>query len=453
LETLLKNYSGNQRASVGEAFDPTPENIEKRIERGKLASGLQYAMLPKQTRGNAVHMTLALRFGDENSLAGRRIPAQFAASMLMRGTVNHTRKEIEDTLTRLKARITIAGTPTGITAQIQTVRANAPEVLGLAAEVLRAPSFPAAEFEQSLQSSLTAAEASRRDTQLLATAAMRRYLIPYSLDDPRTFPITPEERIAQLHMLTLDSVRKFHSEFYGASNGELVAVGDFDAAALRTLLDELFGSWKSPKPYRDVEAEPRAVAPIRRMIDVPEKGNAVFLAGAFVRVLENDVPALILANQMIGVLDGRARLYLRLRAKDGLSYGVGSSLQINWRGSSVFFQGIATAAPQNVPKVEAAYREEFDRAARDGFSAEEVAQAKAGFLQSLRLQRSRDEALAQALQSLLRDGRTMVWQSEFEKRVEAVTPQQAMQVVRRYLQSSQQSVFAAGDFESAGVVQ
>ena len=452
METLLKGYTGSQTRSVGEAFDPSPENIEKRIERGKLTSGLQYALLPKQTRGSTVHMTLALRFGDETSLAGRRLPVTICRVDVDAGTARHTRQEIDDNLSRLKARLTIAGSNNGVTAQIQTVRANVAEVLRLVAEVLRTPSFSAVEFEQSLQASLAAAEGSRRDPQLLATAAMRRHLIPYPVNDPRTCPIS-RGADAQLQQLTVDQVRGFHSEFYGASNAEIVVVGGFDAAALRPLIGELFGKWRSPKPYRDLAVDARPVTAIRKMIDVPEKGNAVFLAGAIVQVRETDqeFPALLLANRMMG--SSNARLYRRIRAKDGLSYGVFSTLQTSGRDSSAFFQGFATAAPQNVPKVEAAFREEFERAARDGFSAEEVTKAKAGWLESLRVRRSQDETLAQALQSLLRDGRTMVWQSEFERKVEAVTPQQAMQAVRKYLQPSLLSIFAAGDFKKAGVFQ
>src|SRR5262249_11487188 len=143
----------------------------------------------------------------------------------------------------------------------------------------------------------------------------------------------------------------------------------------------------------------------------------------------------------------------RIRAKDGLSYGVSSMLAASSWDSGAFFQGIATAAPQNVPKVEAAFREEFERAARDGFSAEEVTKAKPGWLPTLRVQRSQDGTLVRELQSLLREGRTMMWQRELEKKVEAVTPQQAMQAVRKYLQPSQLSIFAAGDFKKAGVFQ
>ena len=45
--------------------------------------------------------------------------------------------------------------------------------------------------------------------------------------------------------MTLDEARKFYAQFYGASNAELVIVGQFDPAAKCKLAAELFGQWKS----------------------------------------------------------------------------------------------------------------------------------------------------------------------------------------------------------------
>lgn len=44
---LVKDYKGKAAASEGEAFDPSPENIEKRTMRGSLGA-TKYAMLQKK---------------------------------------------------------------------------------------------------------------------------------------------------------------------------------------------------------------------------------------------------------------------------------------------------------------------------------------------------------------------------------------------------------------------
>ena len=155
--TLLKDYKGNAAVSVGEAFDPSPENIDARTQRVTVPSGMKLSLIPKETRGDVVSATLRLNFGDEKSLVGQETAGRLTAQMLMRGTTKRTRQEIQDELDRLKARLTVGGNATGVTATIETVRDNLPRVLDLAAEVLRQPAFPAAEFETLRQA------ANRRD--------------------------------------------------------------------------------------------------------------------------------------------------------------------------------------------------------------------------------------------------------------------------------------------------
>ena len=60
---LLKDYKGKPEVAVGENFDATPDNIEKRTTRGALPNGMKYAFLPKQTRGGVVNANLTFRFG------------------------------------------------------------------------------------------------------------------------------------------------------------------------------------------------------------------------------------------------------------------------------------------------------------------------------------------------------------------------------------------------------
>ena len=52
-----------------------------------------------------------------------------------------------------------------------------------------------------------------------------------------------------MKQVTLAGVRQFHDQFYGASHGEFVVVGEVDQAAVQKLAAELLGSWTTPGPY------------------------------------------------------------------------------------------------------------------------------------------------------------------------------------------------------------
>src|SRR6185369_5632943 len=232
---LLKDYKGDAAVAAGEAFDPSPASIESRTARSALPGGLKIALLPKKTRGATVVAAMTIRYGDEKSLVNRATAAHLAGAMLMRGTSKHTRQQIKDEFNRLRARVSINGGATQATVTVETTRENLPAVLALAAECLRDPAFPPSEFETLKQETLAGIEQDKSDPQQIASTAYQRHLSPYPKGDVR-YVSTPEEDIAEVKAATLEDVKKFYADFYGASVGELAVVGDFDAKEIEKIV-------------------------------------------------------------------------------------------------------------------------------------------------------------------------------------------------------------------------
>ena len=63
IAALVDGYKGRAMVAQGEAFDPSPANIEARTERFTLPNGLKGALLPKKTKGGMVSANLVLRTG------------------------------------------------------------------------------------------------------------------------------------------------------------------------------------------------------------------------------------------------------------------------------------------------------------------------------------------------------------------------------------------------------
>ena len=163
----------------------------------------------------------------------------------MRGTSKHTRQQIKDEFDRLKARAGVSGGPTQASVSIETTRENLPAVLALAAECLRDPVFPASEFDTLKQETLAGIEQGKSEPQQIASTAYRRHVSPFPKGDIR-YTETPEEEIAAVQATTLDDVKKFYADFYGASVGELAVVGDFDAKEIGKLAGNLFDGLEEP---------------------------------------------------------------------------------------------------------------------------------------------------------------------------------------------------------------
>jgi zinc protease len=447
---MLKDYKGDATVAAGEAFDPSPANIESRTKRTANKSGLDIALLPKKTRGEAVYASLTLRLGNEKSLLNRATVGSLTASMLLRGTAKHTRQQLSDEFDRLKARVNIGGGATAVTASIETTRENLPAVMRLVAEALREPAFPAAEFDQLKTEQIAGIEQQKSDPTAIAFNTYFRHLNPYPKGDVRYVPEI-DESIANIKAATLEDVKKFYQDFYGASEAQLAVVGDFDDAAVGGLANELFANWKNKTAFTRIPSIYNDVAPVNQSLETPDKANAFFLAGMNLKLRDDDpdFPALLLGNYMLGGGFLNSRLAVRIRQKDGLSYGVGSGLSASSFDQAGSFLANAIYAPQNEAKLEADFKEELERALKDGFTPEEIAAAKSGYLQSRLVQRAQDNALAGRLANYLFVNRTLAWDADLEQKISALTPEQITAAMRKHLDPAKITIVKAGDFAKA----
>jgi zinc protease len=444
---LVRDYKGDTALAAGEAFDPSPQVIEARTTRSTLPSGLKVSYLPKRNRGQSVNLVVSLRFGTLEAVQGKAVVADLTADMLRRGTRNRTRQQINDEFDRLKARVGIFGGPTQLRASIETTRPNLPQVLQLLGEVLREPAFPEKEFEELRRENLAALEEQRSEPTFQGSNAYQRYLNPYPKGDPR-YVATLDEQVADYTAATLDEVRRFYAEFYGASNGELSVVGDFDPEEISGIVQQIFGNWRSPQPFRRVPREFKSPPATSITLETPDKANAFMLAGMNLQLRDDnpDYPALLLGNYMLGGGFLNSRLATRIRQREGISYGVGSSLSASALDSAGTFQAYAIYAPENAERLEQAFREEVNKVLTEGFTADEVRDAKAGWLQSRQVTRAQDGSLANQLAEILFIGRTLAFDERLEGRVAQLTAEQVNAALRRYLDASKITMVKAGDF-------
>ena len=438
----VAGYQGRAAVAAGEAFDPSPQNIESRLVRRELANGIRAVLLPKKTRGETVHLSLRLYWGDEASKTNRATACGLAGDMLMRGSRGHTRTALRDAFDRLQASVSanVGG------AGVQVRRANLEPALRLIAEVLREPAFPPAEFAQLKRARLTDVEEQRSDPETIAAERLQRHLAPYPAGHWLA-PQTTAEQIAALNAATLEQARSCHSELVGATGATVVALGDFDPDALLRLVESLFGGWQNPHPFARIAARHFDRPRIDEEVRTPDKANAVLREGLNLRMRDDhpDYPALILGNYLLGGTS-TSRLPMRIREKDGLSYSVSTHLSASPLDEVATFQIEATFAPQNKARVEQAIREELARALADGFGAAEVDDARKSLLESRRLERARDRSLAARLSNYAFLGRTMAWDVAFEQRIAALAPHDVRDALRRHIDPERLSVLKAGDF-------
>lgn len=448
VQALVKDYKGRAAASAGEAFDVSPLAIEARTQRGAAPLGIKTALLPKKTRGEAVQLSLTLRYGDENSLRGLEEAARVLPSLMTRGTKKLSHQQLQDALDKNLATLRASGSPGDLTVDIQTKGAMLPEVIGLLRQILREPALAAEEFDVIRRERLAQLEQFRNEPQALASVELARLLSPYPAGDVRYIP-SIEERVERYKSLELGQVQTLYEKMLGSQAGELAIVGDFDPAAITPLIEDMLADWKAQTPQARIHRQAGDKPAATKAIVTPDKANAAYFAGLElpIRDTDPDYPALVIGNYILGGGALSSRLGDRVRQKEGLSYTVASQLSADAIDPVGRLTIYAIANPENTDRLVAVIREELERLLDKGVTQEEVSRAQQGYLQSQQVRRTNDGALAGILSSSLDADRTMQYQADLEKKIASLKAEDVNAAIRKHFNLKKLSLVTAGDFK------
>ena len=449
LSALMKDYKGGKSMAQGEFFDPSIENIEKRVSTGKISDNVNFAFLPRKTRNEVVNILLNIHYGNESALTGKNTPASLMPSLLTRGTKNKSRQQLEDALAALKAQWRATGSVGEIQVSIVCQRESVAKVMDLLQEVLREPSFPVEEFEIIKRQSKDLLEKSKTEPGALASRLLQRKLDPQPESNIRYIP-TVEESMSRLEKTSIEDIRNLYSSTVGVGEAELVAVGDFDPAILQEKAKSILANWKAGVPYARIErAAKTTIKGEKVIIETPDKENAMFLTGfAFgMKDTDPDFAALEVADFILGGGTLSSRLGNRVRQKEGLAYGIRSFFNSEALDNSSRFQVMASCNPTKVANVDKAVFEELKLLIEKGIDPKEFSESQKALLAQWKIERSSDSRIAGILAENLSAKRNMNFYRNLEKQVETLTPQQVVDAFKKHIDPDKMITIWAGDFK------
>ena len=441
----VKGIEGGAATEQGEVFAATLDNIEQRTKRTQLAGGIKAALLPKKTRGGRVQLSLALHWGDEKSLQNKRAAAELLGDMLVRGTAKKSYQELQDLEDQLKARIYFNTSADGLTLNIETLRDQLPAAIDLAAEMMKSPSFPAKELEIVRQERLASLEEQRQNPMAVAFRTLGQLTSKWPKSDPR-YDVSVEEQIAAIKKVRLADIKQFYKQFAGAGAGELAIVGDFDPQPITAQIEQHFAKWQTKQPYKRLTNKAFGLPGTTKSVDIKDKEMTTLAISHDIAMKDTDpdYPAWLMVSQVLGG-DAASRVWMRLREKEGLSYGAGT-----WAYADAFdpvggFGGYAIVAPQNLAKARAALLDEIEKLRAGKVSAEELKRAKETWIKEQDTGLSNDSFVVQMLSLQTFRGRTTAHTKELRAKIGAVTPEDIARVANKYLDPKRLAIVDAGD--------
>jgi zinc protease len=454
LETLVENYKGKEGYGAGEAFDVSYDNIENRLETGKLEkSNILYGFIKKNNRGETVNVSFVVRNGNVNQLMNKGVTAEYVANMLNKGTKTKTRQDIEDQLSELKSSVSFRGSNGRVYANISSKEENLMDVLLLMADMLKNPIFDANELDKLKTENLASIEQNKSEPGYLAQVKMGQINQRYPKGHP-LYNLSIDEQIEAINSLTTDDLKDYYKDFYGISNNAtLVAIGNFDETKLKVFFEFEFGDFKCNLPYSAIRDPYQANKATNEGIKTPDKKNA-FTFGTLnfkSSQYDDDYAALQMAGTIFGGGFLNSRIAGRLRQKDGVSYGAGGGVSVDGekddKNSSIYIYAIY--APENDQKVQNGFQEEIEHFIADGITEEELKTAVNGWVQAQSVSRAKDNELANLINNNMYYKRDLEFQRKLEEKVKSLTVNDVNAAIKNHFKTFDQwTVVNAGDFNN-----
>lgn len=449
IKNLLNGYKGKDVAAQKANFENTIENIKKNTEYGVLPNGGKYALLEKPTKGDKINASIVLRFGDEKSLSNKAETGALLADMLKSGTTTKTKKQLADELDKIKTSISFSGGAASLSININTDKQNLPAALSLLDDMLKNPKFDATEFEKIKLDTKAGYEAGKSDPQTIASEKLGKLISNYPQGHPY-YASSTDENLEELAKVKLDDIKKYYSDFYGANNSVSSFVGELDKKQVKNFLENTFGKWNSKEAYKEVEPIYFETKAKTETINTPDKTNAMLLGGLNLNISRKhpDYPAVIMANELLG---GGAflssRIPQRLRENEGMSYGAGSFMDVEYKYNTGNWGVYAMFNPLYKGRLDSALHQEVDKAIKGGFTQDELNKSVASWQEQNRTMLGSNENLAGIIRSFLQNDRDLNQFTEFGDKIKALTLDAVNAALRKYFDKSKLVMVYGGDFE------
>jgi len=449
IKSLLNNYKGKEVEAQKAAFENTIDNFKKHTEYGILPNGGKYALLEKPTKGDKIDVSIVMRFGDEKSLSNKNETASLLAAMLSTGTTTKTKEQIYDELDRIKTNISFNGGTGILSVNISTDKKNLPAAMALFDDMLKNPKFDKAEFDKLILETKATYEKNKNEPDYLVSQKLFKSLSAYPKGHPYYVSST-DEMLEDLSKIKLDDLKEYYKDFYGANHSSSAFVGELDKVIIKEFLKKSLGGWSSKSSFETVEPKYFEVKGKTETINTPDKTNAVMLGAMNLNISRKhpEYASVVMANELLG---GGAflnsRIPQRLRENEGMSYGAGSYIDVDYKYNVGSWGTYAYFNPIYKNRLDSALQDEVNKAIQKGFTADELKKTKAGYAEQTRTSLGNNASTAATLSSFLINDRDLSEYTQFDKKINDLTLEQVNAAMKKYFDRSKLVTVFAGDFE------
>lgn len=357
-------------------FPPLPELQLPKYTRFELKNGMRVYLMEDHELP-LVGGTALVRTGDRFEPEDKLGLASLTGNVMRTGgTRQHQPDELNQLLEQRAAAVETGIGLTAGNAGFSALSEDLETVFGLFAEVIREPAF--AQDKLDLAKNQEQGAIARRNDDPEGIAGREFQKLIYGDRSPYARTVEYET----LNNISREDLVSFYQQYFHPQNIILGIGGDFDTAKMRSLIEQKFGDWQSPKASRELPLPPVSQASQGGLffVNQPQLSQSYIEMGHLGGTFSSpDYAALDVMN---GVLNGfGGRLFNNVRSRQGLAYTVYAAWSPRFDYPGIFIAGGQTRSEATVPFIQAILTE-IERIRTEKITPEELAFAKDSTLNS-----------------------------------------------------------------------
>lgn len=448
LAALTKEYKGKALEKEAAPFEASIKNLKQNLTEGKLSNGVKYGFIKKEIKGGKVEASFKFPVSNEKELEGKTDTGGILAQLLKTGTKTRTKEQIQDRLDQLKSSVDFYYSEQTLSVRITTYKENFKEVMEILNDLLVNSTFPENELTKTIAEYNTYLESQLNDPRSIAFTEIAKQTERYPKGSI-FYTSTIQEQINAYKSIKQSEIVDFYHNILGGNNGVGTVVGDLDAKSTGEILETTFGKWNSKSKFERVQPTFFDTQKLDKDYITPDKENAVATGKITFKMNTKspDYPALLIANEILG--SGgflTARIPMRLREKEGISYGAGSFVNIPITNDVAYWQYYAFLNPTKKNAVETATKEEVAKALKDGFTADELKSNLLSWQNERKTRLGSDYTLMDLVNTYLQYGIVLEDYDTLETKVKALKVEEVNAVLKKYISLDKMTSVYAGDF-------
>lgn len=422
------------------ALGSAPEIKFPEVQRAKLKNGLNVMLLERHSTP-IVNVALAVDAGYSSDTPAKAGVATLALDLMDEGTKTRDTFQIANELNSLGATLNTGSSVDMSFVRLQATSANLRPSLGIMADVILNPSFPADLF--SIQKQRRLAQIGQEKAQPNALVLRVLPSIIYGTEHAYGKPASGYEK--SVEGITREDLMKWHADWFKPGSSTIVITGDITMDKVLPALEEALGSWKAGEaPRKNLTTVAKTTGKKIYLIDKPNAPQSTIVAAHVSEA--SGQPEDLALEPVLQNFGGMAtsRLNRNLRLDKHWSYGTFGQLT-NARGQRTFLVVAPVQTDKTKESMIEVAKEVNDIAGKRPIGGEEFTSIMRNMTSRLPGRFETLSSLENAAINLINFGLPNDYWSRYAGNIRALTEQQLDSAARKFIRPDEVIWIVVGD--------